>query len=617
MPYASNDALPPAVRGALPAAAQTIFRGVVNGRLAAGQSESRSHRQGWAVVHRSFEKPKGGGQWTPKDTSKTFQAPAYQQPANQEGSVATAKKATKAPMYGCRYLHNTKQFIDWAKAQGFSTTLEPKDLHATIAYSREPMEWPTPRRTGLIVRGAKGRQVARLGDKGAVVLHFDSPTLSKRWQQLRDAGASWDHGDGYRPHLTISYRVPEGFNLDAVKPYTGPLVFGPEKFKPIEQDQEHVEKMREIKQEVRKAISFKEVLTLSAAPAPVTYYHCDLLKFAKDKSKDKDLGLVFGWAIVSSENGEPYYDTQGDHIPDDSMLRAATEFMLSRRTMKIMHSGKQVGKVVFAWPMTPDIAEAMGIQGGRTGLMIAVKPDNPNVLARFRDGKYTGFSIGGNRLIDEDGDVVTSKALAKRLRALLKYDPNQARDDKGQWTAGGVARAVGGAALGVGALAAAAAAGHPLSRRVLNVVRTGTKPGTASSPATRVGLGDKLRSAVIGARTRAARVASKPGAVASRVDPKNRPYQSGDIRDGWTLFGRGSNSSAPIRDYLGAAGRQARRDIGHTSNQAAAAMRGSLSARGHERSMTNATRHQLNQFSAATRRRQGAAAGGVYRPARS
>lgn len=113
------------------------------------------------------------------------------------------------------------------------------------------------------------------------------------------------------------------------------------------------------------------------------------------------LGLVFGWAIVCKERGHPYFDTQGDHIPEDSMLKAATDFMMHKRDLKVMHKGKRVGTVVFAWPVTKDIAKAMGLDGTRTGLMIGVKPDNPTIMDRFRDGQYTGFSIGGNRLIDE------------------------------------------------------------------------------------------------------------------------------------------------------------------------------------------------------------------------
>lgn len=113
------------------------------------------------------------------------------------------------------------------------------------------------------------------------------------------------------------------------------------------------------------------------------------------------LGLVFGWAIVCKERGRPYFDTQGDHIPEESMLKAATDFMLTKRDLKVMHKGKRVGTVVFAWPVTKDIAKAMGLDGTRTGLMIGVKPDSPTIVDRFRDGQYTGFSIGGNRLVDE------------------------------------------------------------------------------------------------------------------------------------------------------------------------------------------------------------------------
>jgi hypothetical protein len=116
---------------------------------------------------------------------------------------------------------------------------------------------------------------------------------------------------------------------------------------------------------------------------------------------DDTLGLVFGWAIVCNKNGEPYFDTQGDNIPEDAMLKASADFMQNSRVAKDMHQGDQIGPVVFAWPMTAEIAKAMGIQTDTTGLMIAMLPP-PDVLAKFKDGSYTGFSIGGRREVDED-----------------------------------------------------------------------------------------------------------------------------------------------------------------------------------------------------------------------
>lgn len=76
--------------------------------------------------------------------------------------------------------------------------------------------------------GDIGKRAVERFDGGAVVLRLDSPELQRRWRELRDAGASWDYPD-YRPHVTITYDG-DGVDLDAVEPYAGPLIFGPEEF---------------------------------------------------------------------------------------------------------------------------------------------------------------------------------------------------------------------------------------------------------------------------------------------------------------------------------------------------------------------------------------------------
>ena len=119
---------------------------------------------------------------------------------------------------------------------------------------------------------------------------------------------------------------------------------------------------------------------------------------------DDDLGLVFGWAIISKQDGEDYFDTQGDHIPEMAMLKASADFMAKSRQSKEMHQGGSVGTAIFAWPMTADIAKAMGIVTKNTGLMIAIKPDNDEILQKYKSGEYSGFSIGGARIKDKDVD---------------------------------------------------------------------------------------------------------------------------------------------------------------------------------------------------------------------
>lgn len=122
---------------------------------------------------------------------------------------------------------------------------------------------------------------------------------------------------------------------------------------------------------------------------------------AKIAKVDETLGLVMGWAIVCTEEGEPYYDSQGDHIPESSMLEAATEFAKTSRESREQHLRSDAGTVLFSFPLTQDVAKAFGIGTQTTGLMIAIQPD-AEMLAKFRSGELTGFSIGGRRIKDED-----------------------------------------------------------------------------------------------------------------------------------------------------------------------------------------------------------------------
>ena len=113
---------------------------------------------------------------------------------------------------------------------------------------------------------------------------------------------------------------------------------------------------------------------------------------------DDSLGLVFGFAIVCKADGEDYFDLQGDHIPESVMLTGSFDFAKNSRVAKEMHKGDQIGDITFMFPLTSDIADSLGIVTKHTGLLIAMKPDSPEVLKKFADGEYTGFSIGGNAI---------------------------------------------------------------------------------------------------------------------------------------------------------------------------------------------------------------------------
>lgn len=146
-------------------------------------------------------------------------------------------------LYVNRPLKNAEEFITWAKNNGFETTLEPKKLHVTIAFSKETVDWAQirPKSGEIVCENSSNRSIEQLGDQGAVVLRFECDLLRERWMEFLNLGASWDH-DGYRPHITITYD-PGKTNYKKIEPYKGPLIFGPEDIQEV--DLEWASKVKE------------------------------------------------------------------------------------------------------------------------------------------------------------------------------------------------------------------------------------------------------------------------------------------------------------------------------------------------------------------------------------
>lgn len=123
--------------------------------------------------------------------------------------------------------------------------------------------------------------------------------------------------------------------------------------------------------------------------------HCEVSKV------DAEHGIVFGYAIVCCEDGEPYFDLQGDHIPEEAMLKAVVAFMAKGAPAKVQHAGAKIGQVLLSFPVTQESAAALGWTVTKTGWVVGWKPDDKAVVKRFLPGpngeppELTGFSIGG------------------------------------------------------------------------------------------------------------------------------------------------------------------------------------------------------------------------------
>ena len=125
---------------------------------------------------------------------------------------------------------------------------------------------------------------------------------------------------------------------------------------------------------------------------------------------DEALGLVIGYAIVCNESGEPYFDLQNEHITENAMLKASLDFMENSRRAGFMHTETptgetiEAGKIVFAFPLTTDIAKSLGVTVEQTGLLVGMRP-NAEMRGMFQDGELTGFSIGGGYIPDQIEEV--------------------------------------------------------------------------------------------------------------------------------------------------------------------------------------------------------------------
>lgn len=149
--------------------------------------------------------------------------------------------ASPRSLYVQRKVTNGADILAWAKAQGFETTVPADDLHVTIAYSRQALDWMkisgdwgSRQDGGMTVAPGGARLVEPLGGEGAVVLLFNSSELAWRHMQIREAGASWDYEE-YQPHVTITYAAGD-MDLSKVEPYCGKIEFGPEIFQALDTD---------------------------------------------------------------------------------------------------------------------------------------------------------------------------------------------------------------------------------------------------------------------------------------------------------------------------------------------------------------------------------------------
>lgn len=154
-------------------------------------------------------------------------------------------------------------------------------------------------------------------------------------------------------------------------------------------------------------------------------------RFAKNAVQQR---MAIGYAVVCEKRNskgefEPYFDDDRDfpeHITPQCMVEAACDFAMSDRISGVMHKSadgsmpndpeevEPRGVVVHTFPLTQEIADALEITVQKTGMIVAVRPNDESVLEDIRSGKYAAFSIGGLR---EEGYFDGSKRKIRYVKA--------------------------------------------------------------------------------------------------------------------------------------------------------------------------------------------------------
>lgn len=115
------------------------------------------------------------------------------------------------------------------------------------------------------------------------------------------------------------------------------------------------------------------------------------------------------WALLSKVDGEPYFDSQGDHPDEESLERAVVRFIYNKATGGVMHKRApdgepvRVGRIVESLVITDEKLEAMGLpvspsSGPRVwwvGIRYDDTPAGEEVWKRILSGELRGFSIAG------------------------------------------------------------------------------------------------------------------------------------------------------------------------------------------------------------------------------
>lgn len=115
-----------------------------------------------------------------------------------------------------KYCESTVQEINrWMDDHNIPNRIDDRDIHTTLIYSRVKLaELENAETYRTLDSKFKVSGFDKFGD--ALVMLIEAPELVELHESLKkDFGATHDYED-YRPHVTLSYGIDEGFDLNSL-----------------------------------------------------------------------------------------------------------------------------------------------------------------------------------------------------------------------------------------------------------------------------------------------------------------------------------------------------------------------------------------------------------------
>jgi hypothetical protein len=120
---------------------------------------------------------------------------------------------------------------------------------------------------------------------------------------------------------------------------------------------------------------------------------------------DEDKRLVFGWCNLSTVDGKPVVDLQGDYAPIDEIEKSAYAYVVKSRVGGNQHERQgeralHVSDMVESFVATPEKLEQLGVpadiaKGMPTGWWVGYHVNDDATWNQVKTGERAGFSIHG------------------------------------------------------------------------------------------------------------------------------------------------------------------------------------------------------------------------------